>query len=185
IVIAATGSRWATDGLNGFTRDVVPGADASLAHCLTPEQIMVDGRRPPGEHVLVYDCEGYFMGASVAEKLARDGQRVTLVTPYATVGPYMTFTTEAIYMHKTLRRLGVEMVTDRVVRRIDPGAVAGGPLSEPTASTVWDAESVVLITQRNSNDAIYRELRHMPDRLEREGITGLYRIGDCVEPRVI
>ena len=41
------------------------------------------------------------------------------------------------------------------------------------------------ITQRISNDAIYRELRSAPDRLEREGITGLYRIGDCVEPRLI
>ncbi len=159
IVVVATGSRWATDGLNGWTRDVVPGADASLPHCLTPEQIMVDGRQPPGEHVLVYDCEGYFMGASLAEKLVRDGQRVTLVTPHATVGPYMAFTTEAIYMHKTLSRLGVEMITDRVIRRIDPGAVAGGPLSDHTSTTVWDADSIVLITQRNSNDAIYRELR--------------------------
>jgi dimethylamine/trimethylamine dehydrogenase len=185
IVVVATGSRWATDGLNGWTRDVVTGADASLPHCLTPEQIMVDGRRPPGDHVLVYDCEGYFMGASLAEKLARDGQRVTLVTPHASIGPYMAFTTEAIYMHKTLGRLGVEMITERVLRRIDPGAVAGGPLSDPARTTVWDADSVVLITQRNSNDAIYRDLRSAPDRLEREGITGVYRIGDCIEPRLI
>ena len=135
--------------------------------------------------MLVYDCEGYFMGASLAEKLARDGLRVTLVTPHATVGPYMAFTTEAIYMRKTLARLGVEMITDRVVRQIDPGAIAGGPLSDPASTTVWDADSIILITQRNSSDAIYRELRSTPDRLAREGITGLYRIGDCIEPRLI
>ena len=49
----------------------------------------------------------------------------------------------------------------------------------------WEADGVVLITQRNSNDAIYHELREDPERLEREGISGLYRIGDCVEPRLI
>jgi dimethylamine/trimethylamine dehydrogenase len=184
IVVMATGSRWAGDGLNGWTRDVIPGADASLPHCLTPEQVMVQGLRPPGEHVLVYDCEGYFMGASLAEKLVRDGQRVTLVTPYPTVGPYMAFTTEAIYMHKLLRHLGVELVTEQVLGRIEAGAVTGGTPSHP-ARSVWDADSVVLVTQRVSSDAIYRDLRSAPDRLEREGITGLYRIGDCIEPRLI
>ena len=124
------------------------------------------------------------MGASLAEKLARDGQRVTLVTPYASVGPYMAFTTEAIYMHKLLNRLGVELVTEQVLGRIEAGAVTGGTLSHP-ARSVWDADSVVLVTQRVSSDAIYRDLRSAPDRLEREGITGLYRIGDCIEPRLI
>ena len=41
------------------------------------------------------------------------------------------------------------------------------------------------MTQRVSSDTIYRDLRSAPDRLEREGITGLYRIGDCIEPRLI
>ena len=35
---------WATDGLNGCTHDTIPGADASRPACLTPEQIMVDGK---------------------------------------------------------------------------------------------------------------------------------------------
>src|SRR5439155_1438511 len=38
IVVVATGGYWATDGLNGATHDTIPGADASLAHILTPEQ---------------------------------------------------------------------------------------------------------------------------------------------------
>jgi dimethylamine/trimethylamine dehydrogenase len=185
LVVVATGSHWATDGLNGWTRDVIPGADAGLPHCLTPEQIMVEGSEPPGESVLIYDCEGYFVGASLAEKLALDGKRVTIVTPYASVGPYLGFTTEAIFMHKTLNRLGVQMVTDRVVRRIEPGTITGGPLSDAAAEVSWEADSVVLATQRVSSDVIYRELKAMPDMLEREGISGLYRIGDCIEPRLI
>ena len=49
IVVVATGAHWAADGLNGVTHEPIPGADASLPHVLTPEQIMVEGKRPPGE----------------------------------------------------------------------------------------------------------------------------------------
>ena len=70
LVVIATGSPWATDGMNGWTRESVTGADASKPHCLTPEQVMVDGKPVAGESVLVYDCDGYFMGVSLAEKLA-------------------------------------------------------------------------------------------------------------------
>src|SRR5439155_1760156 len=49
IVVVATGAYWATDGLNGATHDTIPGADASLPHILTPEQLMVEGKQAPGE----------------------------------------------------------------------------------------------------------------------------------------
>ncbi|MGG7377565.1 hypothetical protein ACQ7B2_01825, partial [Escherichia coli] len=40
IVVVATGARWAGDGLNAFTHEPIPGADAALPHVLTPEQLM-------------------------------------------------------------------------------------------------------------------------------------------------
>jgi dimethylamine/trimethylamine dehydrogenase len=51
----------------------------------------------------------------------------------------------------------------------------------------WDADAVVLVTQRRSNEALYRELKDSVGReaLRAEGITGLYRIGDCEAPRLI
>ena len=83
IVVVATGARWAADGLNGATHAPIPGADASLPHVLTPEQMMVEGKEVPGERVLVYDSDGYYMGVGLAEKLAREGKQVTFVTPFA------------------------------------------------------------------------------------------------------
>lgn len=59
LTIVATGSTWVTDGLNGTTHDVIPGADASRGHALTPEQLMLEGKESPGERVLVLDCDGY------------------------------------------------------------------------------------------------------------------------------
>ena len=43
------------------------------------------------------------------------------------------------------------------------------------------------MTQRRSNEALYRELKDSVgiDALESEGITGFYRIGDCVAPRLV
>ena len=45
----------------------------------------------------------------------------------------------------------------------------------------------MLVTQRRSNEALYRELKDVVgfDALRGEGITGCYRIGDCVAPRLI
>ena len=71
IVVVATGARRSGDGLNSITHAAVPGADASLPHVLTPEQLMLDGKTPPGNRVLVWDCEGYFAGPGVREARAR------------------------------------------------------------------------------------------------------------------
>jgi dimethylamine/trimethylamine dehydrogenase len=53
--------------------------------------------------------------------------------------------------------------------------------------TEWDADAVVLVTQRRSNEALYREIKDRVgiDSLRQEGIAGFYRIGDCVAPRLV
>ena len=38
---------------------------------------MVEGKAVPGERVLVYDSEGYFMGVTLAERLALEGKQVS------------------------------------------------------------------------------------------------------------
>ena len=47
-----------------------------------------------------------------------------------------------------------------------------------------EASGIVLVTQRLSDDALYHELAADPGLLEKWGIVGLYRIGDCVAPRI-
>jgi dimethylamine/trimethylamine dehydrogenase len=46
-------------------------------------------------------------------------------------------------------------------------------------------DGVVLVTQRLSDDALYHQLAADPAALEAAGIESLYRIGDCVAPRLI
>ncbi len=188
IVIVATGGYWATDGLNGASREPIPGADASLPHVLTPEQIMVEGKQAPGERVIIVDNDGYFMGVSLAEKLASEGKKVTIMTPMGHIAPYMHFTLEAPNMHRKLHKLGVEIVTYHIPTQIEEGRVQSVHLyDEDEHVHDWEADSVVLVTQRRSNEALFRSLKDEIglDKLKAEGVDALYRIGDCEAPRLI
>jgi dimethylamine/trimethylamine dehydrogenase len=188
IVIVATGAYWATDGLNGATHDTIPGADASLPHILTPEQIMVEGKMIPGSRVILVDNDGYFMGVSLAEKLALEGKQVTIMTPMGHIAPYMHFTLEAPNMHRKLHSLGVDIVTYHMPTKIEAGGVTAAHVYDTEGhERSWDADAVVLVTQRRSNEALFRELKDSIglDGLRAEGIESLYRIGDCEAPRLV
>jgi dimethylamine/trimethylamine dehydrogenase len=183
IVVVATGARWATDGLNFVTHEPIPGADASLPHVLTPEQVMLEGKRPPGERVIVFDGEGYFMAAGMAEKLAADGFSVELVTPHERIAPLCDETLEGPMLRRHLHDLGIAMRPGSMLVGIEAGRVVGADeFDEPLE---LEADAVVLVTQRLSNEALYLELKAGEDTLAGEGIEALFRIGDCVSPRII
>ena len=85
LVVVATGAHWALDGFNGVAKGPIPGADATLPHILTPEQIMLGGKPVSGARVVVIDVESYHVGASLALRLAGQGHEVTIATPSETV----------------------------------------------------------------------------------------------------
>ena len=183
VVVVATGARWAGDGLNHITHAAIPGANAELAHVLTPEQVMLEGKEPPGAHVIVYDCEGYFTGVGVAERLANAGRRVTLVTPSDTPAPFMAETLEAAYVRRRLHELGVVERCGHVVDAVDPG---GASCHDPFGQSVRIcADAIVLVTQRRSDDELYQRLVAAPDELAAHGVEQVVRIGDCVTPRLL
>lgn len=185
IVIVATGSGWSADGMSGVTHETIPGADGSLPHVLTPEQVMVDGKQPTGSRVLIYDTDGYYMGVSLAEKFKREGRDVTIVTPHSQIAPYMFFTLEGWQMNRLLHKLGVRLISEHVITKIEAGRVFGCHVFATDRPVEWVADAVVLVTQRVSNDKLYKALKADPESLHANGITGLYRIGDCVVPRLI
>jgi dimethylamine/trimethylamine dehydrogenase len=185
IVIVATGSGWTADGMNGVAHETIPGADGSLPHVLTPEQVMVEGKQPAGDRVLVYDTDGYYMGVSLAEKFRREGRDVTLVTPHSQIAPYMFFTLEGWQMNRLLHKLGVRLISEHMITKIEAGRASGCHIFATGRPVEWAADAVVLVTQRISNDGLYKALKAGPESLHANGITGLYRIGDCVVPRLI
>jgi dimethylamine/trimethylamine dehydrogenase len=181
IVIVATGSHWAPDGLQAGTHEPIAGADSP--NVFTPEQIAADGIRPGGPRIVVYDAEGYFTGPGIAELLAKDGYEVSFVTALETVSPISDLTLEGPLLRTHLHEAGVRMQRGVTVTSIGSGQVAG----EDEFGDAWslDIDAVVLVTQQVSDDALYHELVGDPSALEAAGIQHVYRIGDAVTPRFI
>jgi dimethylamine/trimethylamine dehydrogenase len=181
--VVATGASWAGDGMNGITRAPIPGADAALPHVLLPEDIMVDGARPDGRRVAIIDCEGYFTAAGLAELLRAEGHDVVFVTPYDVVAPTCDQTLEGLRLRRHLHDLGIDLRTALTPSEV----VAGGLRLEDAVGrpSEIEADATVLVTQRLSDDALYRELTADADALAEAGIEAVYRVGDCVAPRLI
>jgi dimethylamine/trimethylamine dehydrogenase len=184
IVIIATGCHFATDGMNPATHDVIEGADTSLDWQLTPDEV-VTGDKQIGKRVLVLENEGYYMGVSIAQKLAGDGHDVRILTQMGDIANYMEFTLEAPMLHRDLHRLGVEIHPYTMLEKIEPGTCHAYNVWKPDHKERFEVDTVVLCTQRLSNDAPYHELRADKEALEREGIEAMYMIGDAAAPRMI
>lgn len=183
IVIVATGASWFTDDAGYATVGPIDGADAELPHVLTPDQVMAEGKDVPGDRVFIYDCDGYFVGASVAEHLARQGKQVTYITPFDGAAPYTEFTLEAPRLRRQLGSLGVSVLSEYVLTQVSPDDVVGTELASGESVT-WESDALVVVSERRTNDALYHELKADPAALEKAGIEAVYRIGDCVAPRV-
>jgi dimethylamine/trimethylamine dehydrogenase len=183
IVVVATGARWAGDGRTYLTHAPIPGADASLAHVLTPEQVMLEGKVPPGKRVVVYDGEGYFTAAGLAERLAGEGFEVELVTCLDKVAPVCDETLEGPMLRQHLHDRGIGQRAGVVLTGIEPGRVAA--TDEFGEELELEADAVVLCTQRLSNEELYLELRADEEALRAEDVEALYRVGDCVAPRIV
>jgi dimethylamine/trimethylamine dehydrogenase len=184
IVIVATGCHFATDGLNAATHAPIPGADASLDWQMTPDEVAL-GTKQVGKRVLVLENEGYFMGASIAQKLAGEGHDVTLVTQAGEIAGYMEYTLEAPMLHRDLHRVGVDIQVYTMLDRIEPGVCHAYNIWDPDHKQAFEVDSVVLCTARLSNDQLYREIKDDKSRLEQEGIEAVYVIGDAAAPRMI
>jgi dimethylamine/trimethylamine dehydrogenase len=182
IVVIATGSRWRADGMNGPTQAPIPGAGAD--NVFTPEQVADARGAIDGDHVAVYDTDGYFTAVAMAEYLLDAGKRVTVITPFPNLGPTLFFTGEAFKINRGLRASGVEIIPSHAMTEIE-GTTLRGIHAFGSEPVEWSADSVVLVTQREPCDELYRSVSSDQDRLREEDIDSVYRIGDCVTPRLI
>ena len=126
------------------------------------------------------------MAVGLAEKLALEGRQVIYLTPFESMAPYTRFTFEAPDLNRRLRELGTQIVLGQVLTAIAEGGVVAGEVWNDQSIGGWEVDSVVLVTQRQADDSLYRELNKADaGSLSDAGIAALYRIGDCVVPQTI
>ncbi len=180
-IVIATGSRWAGDGLNYATHEPIPGADSTSPSVLTPEQVMLDGKRPPGSRVVVFDTDGYYMAPGLAETLASEGFTVEIITSLPKVSPFSDDTMEGVLLRERLASVGVTWRTLTMLEAVETGQIRVRDSMGREDAVPFDG--LVLTTHRLSNEALYLDLIADPDRLSANNILGVYRVGDCVAPR--
>jgi dimethylamine/trimethylamine dehydrogenase len=97
----------------------------------------------------------------------------------------MHYTGEGASMVARLRELGVTLVNEHIVDEIrDDGRTRIRHLATEETRDL-DSSAVVLVTARVPDTRLHDELAAQPERLAEAGVQHLFRIGDCVEPRVI
>ena len=185
-VVVATGSHWAGDGLNHMTHGSIPGASAA-AHpaVLTPDQIMDHSKAVPPGPVVLYDTDGYYMAASLAEKFVKDGRDVSIVTPHPDAAHYMKFTTELMRMNKHLRELGIHIKLSTVLQGVTGTRAVLQDVWKTGPAENLEFGALILVTQRRSNNALYRELLARKGQWSECGLRRVFRIGDCVAPGLV
>ncbi len=199
-VIVATGSQWSTVGLGAETHEALENVDAlTRADVLTPEQVMA-GKPVPGQKVVVLDGDGHFTGFAMAEMMADLGKEVIVVTNTHDVFEYSKYTMEMPNNKRAMHEKGITFLRNHwgvsfennvlqlfYLYRDTAGLYQNQPgewgrkFSDELVSLECDA--LILVTSRVSNDALYWELMQSKELWSSAGIDGIYRIGDCVQPR--
>ncbi|MGH3403141.1 MAG: NAD(P)-binding protein [Streptosporangiaceae bacterium] len=177
-VVVATGGTWRRDGVARWHTQPMP-IDAG-ADVLTPDDLM-DGRRPSGSRVVIYDDDHYYMGGVLAELLQNEGFKVEVVTPATQVSAWTVNTMEVTKIQRRLLLAEVTLRTNAALTAVgaDKVTVAStytGQLSELAA------DSVVMVTARLPEEGLAVELLA---RQEEGEIASVRAIGDAWAPGTI
>jgi dimethylamine/trimethylamine dehydrogenase len=124
---------------------------------LTPDDMMA-GQLPAGKHIAIFDDDHYYMASVLAELLVRNGSTVTFVTPAAMASAYSINTMEQALIQQRLLTLGVKIVLNEILL----GATAEGlttACAYAGTERMHPADSVLLVTSRRPDDALYGELK--------------------------
>ncbi len=182
-VAVATGARWNRDAAGRWhPRGLVFGPDVQV---LTPDDLMA-GERPRGSgaRIVVFDDDHYLMGGVLAELLRAEGHEVTLVTPAARVSIWTENTLEQERIQTRMLEVGVEVRANETL--------VGAAHGEATLACVFTGretrvacDTLVSVTMRTPDDALWQELQTRHADSEAAGIRTVSAIGDAWSPGTI
>jgi 2,4-dienoyl-CoA reductase-like NADH-dependent reductase (Old Yellow Enzyme family) len=171
-VVVATGARYRRDGFQGQTASPLPGWETG--NCVTWDEVVTGSVQPRGS-VLVLDDLQDAAAPLTAVKLANGGASVRLVTRWPMIGMETIPEVYYLWVRQQLYEAGVEVAPDLFVARIDGTRVELVNVYLPDRTTVLDADWIVMVTGRTSENGLYGLLRDRGVSVE--------MIGDAVAPR--
>jgi dimethylamine/trimethylamine dehydrogenase len=176
-VMIATGSHWRGDGVGRWHATPIAGLPSTGV--LTPDDLMRGAR--PGGSVVLFDDDHYYMGPVLAMLLAQSGARVTYVTTEGKAGDWSHYTGEQENTQRAMLEAGIAIIANSAVDAFDGGSASLACVYTGRASRI-EAGTLVLVTSREPDDLLYRELAG--EEGERDD-GRIERIGDCLQPAII
>ncbi|MEO6609334.1 MAG: FAD-dependent oxidoreductase [Aestuariivirga sp.] len=170
-VVLATGAKWRRDGV--ARHHSKPIAISARANVLTPDDIL-DGARPAGHNVVLYDDDHYYMGGILAELLRKEGYDVTLVTPSYLVSSYTKASLEQPRIQTRLLELGVHIEANMAVQSAAEDHVVVACTFTGKEKRI-EAQCTILVTAKDVDDSLFHSL----------SMGNATRIGDCYSPGTI
>ncbi|SHK98753.1 hypothetical protein SAMN05443637_115181 [Pseudonocardia thermophila] len=168
-VVIATGS-------TPVRRDLVDGP--RVLDVWEAVDLVTDGPLPTGA-VVVYDEEGDWRTASIAEHLAAQGVQVHIVSPNAPLSPRIT-TYSKLGLVERLTQRGVHVHLLRKLTDAGPDAVALVDVIGGGRTEITGVQYVIDGAPGTAQDALYREL---DERVPANGGPRLHLAGDANAPR--
>jgi len=174
-LVIATGAEFSRTGFSGVIPEPIPGWNQP--HVLTPEQVL-RGEKKPGQRVLIVDEECNQVAPGLAELLARQGKKVTIVTSQPSIGRELAFTFALPHVLARLAESGVEIIPTHYIKKIDGSSVELFNVCAPQVETrLTGIDTVILVATRETRDSLSAKARGK--------VKELHAIGDCVTPRDI
>ena len=184
-VVLATGSHWRRDGKGRQHKQPIPGLENFPV--FTPDDLL----RPsfsmedlPIGNVAVFDDDHYYMGGVLAEKLARAGRKVYLLTPANEVSTWTQHTLEQNRIQTRLLELDVQIVQQRRLAQIKPEGIEVACIYSGRIEFI-DCQSIVMITERTPERELYDDLMTRQNAGKLEQIKSIKLIGDALAPGTI
>ncbi|WP_271043910.1 oxidoreductase [Pseudomonas sp. VB3] len=179
-VFIATGARWRRDGLGRALRQALPGLES--LPILTPDDVMGGALAP--SPVLLFDDDHYYMGSVLAERLVAQGVEVVFVTPAADVAAWTHNTLEQHRIQRRLLELDVTIIASHSLMTVTSDGVIASCVYTGRPRVIAVA-SLLLVTSREPEQALFRALDRPDQELREAGIQTLLPIGDCLAPGTI
>ena len=180
-VAVATGATWKRDGTGHQWTTPIPGSQSETI--LTPDDIMA-GVRPDRKSAVIWDDDHYYMGGVIAELLADEGYNVTLATAAAEVSSWTRNTMEQHFIQRRLIEKDVHIQPNVTVKRIEDGTLITGCVFTGRPASIA-ADAIVLVTSRQSNDLLMRELTARREEWDGANLQQVTALGDALAPATI
>lgn len=183
-VFVATGSSWRRDGLGRAHRR--PLLSHIHPRVLSPSEVYAGAE--VCSPLVIYDDDHYVTGGALAERYARLGMEVHLITPACKVSEWTEQTMEQSRVETRLLELGVQLWPSTTIQVLQPD-VQGVRLQLASVHRWLPRElhcaTLLLVTMRDACNELYEALLARESDWSDAGVRGVHCIGDALAPGTV